>query len=128
MSENGSDDEQIPMADEDLEENENSNSEISNSVRSAPQEVSNLPVLESLSPRSISQDEPESGNSSQQPSVVGTLLDNDLRYFSWHFPKKLMMYWNFTYRNRANKGRRHYSKIIFLGLRLPHKKDIKNGF
>jgi len=78
MSENGSDDEQIPMADEDLEENENSNSEISNSVRSAPQEVSNLPVLESLSPRSISQDEPESGNSSQQPSVVGTLLDNDL--------------------------------------------------
>ena len=82
MSENGSDDEQIPMADEDLEENENSNSEISNSVRSAPQEVSNLPVLESLSPRSISQDEPESGNSSQQPSVVGTLLDNDLRYFS----------------------------------------------
>merc|ERR1711971_813013 len=81
MSENGSDDEQIPMADEDLEENENSNSnsEISNSVRSAPQEVSNLPILESLSPhRSISQDEPESGNSSQQPSVVGTLLDNDL--------------------------------------------------
>ena len=85
MSENGSDDEQIPMADEDLEENENSNSEITNSVRSAPQEVSNLPVLESLSPRSINQDEPESGNSSQQPSVVGTLLDNDLRYFSWHY-------------------------------------------
>ena len=79
MSEHESDDEQIPMADEDLEENENSNSDISNSVRSAPQEISNLPVLESLSPRS--QDEPESRNSNPQPSVVGTLLDNDLRFF-----------------------------------------------
>ena len=55
MSENTSDDEQIPMADEDLEEN--SSSQVStNSVRSAPQEVTatiltNLPVLESLSPR-----------------------------------------------------------------------------
>ena len=86
MSENASDDEQIPMADEDLEEN--SSSQVStNSVRSAPQEVTatnltNLPVLESLSPRS--QDEPESRNSNPQPSVVGTLLDNDLR-FSKHF-------------------------------------------
>ena len=83
MSENASDDEQIPMADEDLEEN--SSSQVStNSVRSAPQEVTatnltNLPVLESLSPRS--QDEPESRNSNPQPSVVGTLLDNDLRFF-----------------------------------------------
>ena len=55
-----------------------------NSVRSAPQEVNptnltNLPVLESLSPRS--QDEPESRNTNPQPSVVGTLLDNDLRFF-----------------------------------------------
>ena len=55
MSENASDDEQIPMADEDLEEN--SSSQVStNSVRSAPQEVTatnltNLPVLEYLSPR-----------------------------------------------------------------------------
>ena len=41
--------------------------------------LTNLPVLESLSPRS--QDEPESRNTNPQPSVVGTLLDNDLRFF-----------------------------------------------
>ena len=28
------------------------------------------------------------------------------------------------YRTRANKGRRHYSRIMFWGLRLLHKNDI----
>ena len=36
-------------------------------------------VIYEWSPRS--QDEPESRNSNPQPSVVGTLLDNDLRFF-----------------------------------------------
>ena len=32
------------------------------------------------------------------------------------------------YRTRAIKGRRHYSKIVFLTLRLSHKNDIKYCF
>ena len=31
------------------------------------------------------------------------------------------------YRTRANKGRRHYLKIMVWGLKLPGKKDVKNG-
>ena len=41
-----------------------------------------------------------------------------------HFLQKSLS----MYRTRANKGRRHYSKIMFWGLRLPHKKVIKNCF
>jgi len=83
MSENTSEDEQIPMADEDIEIENNC---ASSSVRCAPEEVTTatnlttVPVLESLSPRSQDDDTEISGNNqnSQQQSVVGTLLDNDL--------------------------------------------------
>ena len=81
MSENTSEDEQIPMADEDIELENNC---ASSSVRCAPEEVTTatnlttVPVLESLSPRSQDDDTEISGNNSQQQSVVGTLLDNDL--------------------------------------------------
>ena len=76
MSENTSEDEQIPMADED-EEIENNCA--SSSVRCAPQEVAStttnlttVPVLESLSPRSQDGGDPESGNNSQQQSAHDT--------------------------------------------------------
>ena len=34
----------------------------------------------------------------------------------------------FDYRTRANKGRRHYSKIMFWTLKLSHENDKKNIF
>lgn len=67
MSEKSSDDEQIPMADEEDE----------NQVTSAPQEAPNLtagvPVLEVATPNN--EDPP---NVSQPRESVGTLLDNEL--------------------------------------------------
>lgn len=63
MSDKSSDDEQIPMADEEDIDQQN--------VRSAPQEAANLtalPVLEAVTPK----------NEEPSNNTMGTLFDNDL--------------------------------------------------
>ena len=71
MSEKSSDDEQIPMADED--------EDVENNVLQPPQEPSDvtaLPVLEAVTPRN--EDPPPIGQEGTIGSGTGILFDNDL--------------------------------------------------